>query len=474
MISSQYSRSEKKALNPTLDEFHLQSDRNGLVNQLSSHVCNGTTKASRRRFPSSLSSKTNHKVVLEVPLQYSFANGRKDVPGKHEGWRLRQMSRLSLNSSFPIVATPLRYQNNAQTQDYISSLLRNVTCQVAASTAIRGRTGYSTGSIQMQYRHPHNFGQRPQFITQTPENLRWISTLTAGIGVQQLENNNQESDTPAGVNASRALPFPAFHLGCSTSFTRTESSTSTSFSANVQTPKFSSVVLPLTVSNQQRIKLQSSKARDLTRSLDIRTQCTTIFDFSTHSSKLTVPTINATLSFSPTVKMKGVTFCRKDRRVLQYWSLLLGLNSQKGDVKPVLGVSMTLQLPKLVRSLWETAIKRVSNNLLDVTLQWKGGPSWQIIGWWTQKHISNSRKTNPLPQRPIRQLGVGVTFNHGFSRRGSSSKHPFPSSPLGILSWIFTWTEGDFTVRIPILLADIALDSIWYHQGFQVFYLSFL
>jgi Domain of unknown function (DUF3395) len=481
MISSQYSKSAKDEMKPILDALHPPLDQNVLATKSSGDAYNGTTikATSRRRFPSSVSTKTNHKVVLEVPLQYGFASGRDDVAGTNQGWRLRQTSRLSLNSSFPVLAMPPRYQNNAQTKDYPFPLLQNVTCQVAASSAIRGRTGYSAGSIRMQYRHVHTNEQsvRDPFAIQTLETQRWTSTISAGIGFQQLENSNGESDAPARSNAARALPFPVFHLGCTTNVAQAESSTSTSFSANVQIPKLSKVVLPLTVSNQQRIRIQSRGSRKATRCLDMRAQCTTIFDYSTRSSKLKVPNINATVLLSPTFKANGLTLStveRKNRRILQNWSLLVGLNKQKDDMKPILGVSLTLQLPKILRNWWKTAKNPLSNNVVDLSLQWKGGPFWHMNGWWSRKQMANSKTTNPSLQRPIRQIGLGVTFNHGSSGRNSSSKQPLPLSPFGILSWIFTWTEGDFTVRIPILLSGIAVDSIWYHQGFQIFYLSFL
>jgi Domain of unknown function (DUF3395) len=75
---------------------------------------------------------------------------------------------------------------------------------------------------------------------------------------------------------------------------------------------------------------------------------------------------------------------------------------------------------------------------------------------------------------PRRSIGVGVTIQTGLSSKNSTG-----TSRSALLHWIFTWTEGDFTLRIPIHMVGAAAGStttsptsILYQQAFQYLYLS--
>ena len=127
------------------------------------------------------------------------------------------------------------------------------------------------------------------------------------------------------------------------------------------------------------------------------------------------------------------------------WNLRLGCDHQvvngKRPAHPHIGLSFSI--PHILQQ----------SRLFDLSLFWKRGFGWRIGGTWTYtKKVSR------------RLLSVGALWN--------VSANMNPST----ISWILTWTEGDFTLRVPILLSSstATASALFSQQAFHFFYLWFL
>ena len=482
------------------------------VNRMSHNV--SSKGHSTRRFHSVPStsttntSTTKRKVTLEVPLQY-LSSG---LPGLV----IRQTPRLAIQASFPVFTPQQRSKQHQSLQGTTTTttqqyLVPDITCHLSATTAMRGRNGYTSGSVNIQYRWDHinrksktHDNVRTTIKEQTIQ--RWSTTAHTGIGVSESEHGRENNRRIDGVNTterqnarnavsgtvSNVIPIQTMKFGVCTNITHHQTSSS-SLAVNVQSmmsrPR---IQLPITITNEQQICIPTRSTSKRTN-ITVRSKCMTVFDC--RSSKLHSPTINASLTFSPSTLSKStktsqhssqlpVSSNKADRSVavLQNWTINLGFDKMRDCLHPLFGFSFIVAVPNLLRSLWTLSPNRtLSNKSLDISLQWKGEQGWQFGGWWTHKR-NHSRSTNgdaqPQPN-PTRQIGVAVSINQR-SKNGikKSSQTPITTmipGPSRMLSWIFTWTEGDFTLRIPILVSSAeSARAILYEQGWQFFYLSFL
>jgi hypothetical protein len=128
-----------------------------------------------------------------------------------------------------------------------------------------------------------------------------------------------------------------------------------------------------------------------------------------------------------------------------------------------------MAIPNLLKSLWTwNPTNAAKNKLLDISFQWNGGQGWQVGGRWTLKKSNRSIQGGPQPPTPTRQVGIGISMNKKSKNGRTSTKNP-------ITTMIFSWTEGDFTLRVPILIASAkSTRALLYDQGWQLFYLTFL
>jgi len=126
------------------------------------------------------------------------------------------------------------------------------------------------------------------------------------------------------------------------------------------------------------------------------------------------------------------------------WNLRLGCDHQVNGKRPVHPhIGLSFFIPHILQR----------PRLFDLSLFWKRGFGWRIGGTWT-----HSKKVSR------RLFSVGALWN--------VSANMNPST----ISWILTWTEGDFTLRVPILLSSSAAtaSALYSQQAFHFFYLGFL
>ena len=516
---------QKHWMKQAIDDANTESMSH--TKTLTTRDANGPSNNSRngpdtRRFRSTSSSTTStasgihRKVMVEVPLQY--------VPSTFPGLTTRPSTRLAIHTSFPVYSPrelskqylSYHHQGSALTKQ-TRRWLPDVTCQLSASTAIRGRNGSTSGSANVQYRWDHikcNTKRKVQNDVQycKPQQLppiiqRWSTTLHTGLGVSETElegerirgnyRHNHDISTPIDVATNQRaasggrmtnviLPLSSINMGVATDMSHHQTSSS-SLSIYLRSMASKSrhngyyYQLPITLSHQQQIHIptvMTSRRSQQSTLINVRSQCVAVFD---NRSALTLnqPTVNVSLTLSPSKNPKSTSTIphtpqremarkMKQRKVLQDWTMNFGLNKMKDSVHPSIGVSFAVMIPNLWRFLWwsssssPSTTTESSHKLFDGSLQWKGGQGWQVGGWWTNKRNHPSTESGPQQPNWTRQIGVGVTM-HKASKRFSS------------LSWIFSWTEGDFTLRIPILVSSVeSARTVLYQQGLQIFYLSCL
>jgi Domain of unknown function (DUF3395) len=493
-----------------------------LTNQESNNRSTGSKRGhSVRRFYSSTSrtssAECRHKITMDIPLHFVHS----EVPTIS----LRPISRLSVHTSFPLFSPQrqqqqqrLKHLNGSGKRRHFDSATAStklwspdVTCHLSASTAIQRNIGHTSGSINIQYRWDHvhhtnrNHTNTSPFVP-PPRIQRWSTTVNTRFGIsesekQKMQRNAMIESTSNASNgtSSHIIPIPSLGFGISTNMSHHQSSTST-LSVNLQSGK-SLVQLPITLSNQQRIQLPFANATK-SMAFHLRSQCTTVFDY--NSSSLNLSTLHTSLSFSPSSpssskattaapisqpqECKEVTTAQNwslqpsstahmSHNTVQSWTMNFGLMKTKDYVGPSIGVSFVLALPKLLQKIWtsSSSMSKVNNKSLDLSLQWKGKQGWQFGGWWIHKRKPDTSK-GVHAESTMRQIGIGVSVNNRpMKGKTSADNSTMIPSPFGVLSWIFTCTEGDFTLRIPILISSTeSAKSILYHQGFQIFYLSFV
>lgn len=386
----------------------------------------GTSKKSAAwRSAVALPATCHHqKAVLEIPLQYTVNSDNLS------GLSLQQKSHLSIVSSFPIHARTSAAGNRQATS-----------LQWSVSSGIRGNTGYTTGSVDLRHSHHHDVE-----CQKSSSKTARCTTLSAGIGMQPDKLTARSSCGSIPSYAS-----PTLRLGISTTHKPAPQTTS-SFSANLHFPKLSATsepcLLSVSATNQRRVHLKPIPA-----SMNVRAHCVTMLD--PLSPRLN--SVTASVSLSPSV-VASVTAEEKPS-----WLLQVGCSKQKDKIRPLIGISISLWLPKL-KALF-------SRKLFEFSVQWRGTQSWHVGGLW--KLAAQNADGNVQN----RHVGVGVTLGStaGANKAAGAGTLKQSASNLGLLSWIFTWTEGDLTLRVPILLTSAAsATTIFNHQATQIFYLSFL
>jgi Domain of unknown function (DUF3395) len=443
--------SEQNLSNP-LDRSALVSTKQSKYTAVQGNGAKNRSGASR----SSYQPVTSHyKAVLEIPLLYISGDSSEEgsTAIRSLGLSLQKKSRLSLYTSFPVYA---RNAGNAREE---------LSCQLSASSGLRGRTGYTTGSADLRFSHHHDSAQSN--AKSTTDGAR-CTTLSAGVGIQPKVDIGTES---SGSCTPTKFATPALRVGVSTTHRHVPTNSSSSLSANANFPKpiaeLSQCMLSFSASNQRRVLYSNHPGQ---RPIDVRAQCSAMLNPTSPQLR----SINVTASMSPAVsassssRIASKSVAAAIQQGKPNWTLQLGWNKQKEKFRPLIGLSVSLWLPK-VKSL-------CSRKLVDLSVQWKGHRNgWQLGGLWT--HKAESAVNDGVSKRLNRQIGVGVTLStcSGAGKWAGTVGTAKESLGLRMLSWIFTWTEGDFTLRIPILLASSAPAAvIFYHQAFQFFYLSFL
>lgn len=430
---------------------------------------NTATSASSARSSSALSpmSGRHHKAVLDIPLQYVIGGGGDSGGSSHGGGlSLQQKSRLSVYSTFPIAHSARSATTAADNSRHEAA------CQLSASSGLRGRTGYTAGSLELRWSHHHH--QAPPKSSAAAASR--CTTLNASVGIQPKIGSNMGRDSTEGSICSSSSPaaIPAFRLGICTTHRETQTKHSSSLSANANFPKSTGepCLLSLSATSQRTLLLNNSNNninQRRWRPLDLWTQCSTTLDPT--SPQLMMRSIHSTVALSPSSSNGRLASNTSGKKETPNWTVQLGYSRQRDKVfRPLVGLSVSLWLPKM-KSLYN------QRKLLDLSVQWKGSQSWQLGGLWTQKAAVSDGVTSI--RQPHRQIGVGVTLmNNNSSVTGKSAGTGAAKQSLGglgILSWVFTWNEGDFTLRVPILLVTSAsATAIYYHQAFQFFYLSVL
>lgn len=473
----------------------------------------------------------------------------------------------AVSNSQPFPATPLVKKSSPQGEE--TSLLV-VSCKVSVASGQRGRTGYSTGSVDINGTTTTTTQQHQQrSTTRTTDehttNCR-ITTITTGLGGiqppklrgtrKELAPCTTESDNelvPQSDNILESDASSCYGMGSSSSTLRfgacttnvhqkrsrltpsLSSSSSTSFGANFNVPmsndnnllvpvgeRASSLpsLLSLSASRQHPLLVpflwNGKNTTDVNPSLSqkrlmmIQSQILTCLKLAPQpNSTLLLHSCSATVSCSSTDS--GSLASRQKpllhsvaATALANWKLQFGLHLSPMEkiIRPLVGCMVNIKLPVinwLNREMSDSDREPQRQKLLDFSVQWKGN-AWQMGGVWTlspklphtesahgvmtkggnqfssntsNTHGSDSGQRIQQPQRRHRrrQVGIGVSMQNTIRNTSSNGRR----GPSGILSWIFTWTEGDFTMRIPILWkSSISATSIYYHQVFQFFYLSFL
>jgi hypothetical protein len=130
-------------------------------------------------------------------------------------------------------------------------------------------------------------------------------------------------------------------------------------------------------------------------------------------------------------------------RTVHRWNLGLGWNPSLH--RPSLSLQLTPQLFS-------------PHRLLRLSASWRAGQQGRPMNWSLGGTLIQQSDSSAAPGSNSSTTRVGVGLSHGKS-----------------LAWIFSWTQGDFTLRIPIELSSIcatATNLYWYPV--QVLYFSFL
>lgn len=408
-----------------VESYDEPESRRSLVTTKQSSHSDGFFRAPASAKSAFLPTSSHHKAVLEIPFEYISGDGyASDATGLY----VQHKSRLSSCASFPV------YDHRS-----VMGHRQEVTCLLSSASGLRGKAGYTTGSADLRFSHHHDCAKQKRKSGDAR-----FTTVIAGIGLQP------KMELPP-VNSNYNSAIPALRVGICTTSRHADENPSSSLSANLNFPKLatepSHCLLSLSGRSQRRLLKYHGR-----RQIDVQTLGSTTLDPVSQQLR----SLNATVSLTPvSLSSSGSAF--KPGLGKPNWILRLGCSKSKENIRPLIGFSVSFLLPKM-KSL-------CSRKLLELSVQWKGVRSWQLGGMWTHMAETTATAAEVIKQ-PCRQIGVGVTLN-------SSGSEQSASSCTNLLSWIFTWTEGDFTLRIPILLSSSA-PTLYYNQASQFFYLSFL
>jgi Domain of unknown function (DUF3395) len=520
------------------------------------------------------------RALLEVPMRYNCYNesttnkssNLNDSNSTAFKWGLLESSRLVTVSTIPILLhsaavsssptrTPrkikIRSSNGREDNDQVD-------CQVALTSGIRGRTGYTNGSVDVHWRMTGGGGgecssavwAEPSASTNTTRR-RTTTVVTAGLGMQPLPLPNNNNNNTALANTTTPLNgspnetttdvapmvqiptnslLTTMRMGISSHCQTSSSSTAGSsfHAAKSTTPQLQQNVSTSTTNSSTAVAAHMHWPLD-----SIHSRPPSLVVSTTVQRPILLPPLlllplgtfllpppgprttnvppplsplrlQAQCSASATARslsvvrphvlstVHGTLSWPLGKRQRSWCTLRCGLQHQtqrhtstQPFWRPHLAWSVqSISIPNLLPNLGATAAaadrpdRRGRGKLLDVSVQWKGASSWHFSGCWRSPpppppppsaDAGNSLTSPSRPQRlPRRSIGIGVTIQTG----PSSSKNSTGSSTL--LQWIFTWTEGDFTLRIPIQWVvgaaagstSTLASSILYQQAFQYLYLS--
>lgn len=285
-------------------------------------------KSSKHLRPLPKPASNVRKASLEIPIR--LGGDAEDIVGG--GVRLDKNLRLAVMTSF--------------------QLKRSLRGSISCTSTMRGRTGYSKGQADVNYKIGNVGSVRGGFTfgESSPEVYTGLS-----IGKANRANDNNF----------------AYNL-----------------TANVSTNPFNSGA------SRSTATLTGSRTFGL---LTIRTSC------ALHSSSIKMPSL-----------MFNIV-----SRSYHKWQLGLGWNPHHR--RPLVTVAAC------PRRLFSDDKRQV-----DLTAQWRGHDGWQLGATITQSLQSVATK-------------IGVGFTH-LSAKG--------------VAWIFSWTKGDLTLRVPIVVSP-AFAQVW-------------
>jgi len=315
-----------------------------------------------------------HKATFELPFEY-----------KEKALALQRRPRLHVDMSFPV------WSNHA------SQLME---CELSGISALRGRTGYFTGSAGLRF-------------TNTSTDRR-TTTLTANVGSLGVHDQGKSSTT--------------LQLGIMRMAPKKGTTLSTCFN------------FPQPTGDPSRCKLSLATSR--------RFQVSRLIQPIKFGSQLSTYSIHNPIALDFVVADAPVAASATKRR---RWELRLGF------ARPIASSKNKTTSPSLLPSirLFLSPPQRLASKILDLSAFWKAGSGWGLGGMWRHKHSGGKSKTD-------RELRVGAIWN--------------VSVKTNSLSWVFAWTEGDCTLRVPILISRSAsaATDFYQQQTFQFLYLSLL
>ena len=304
-------------------------------------------------------SPTKRSALLEIPLCLS----------EKEGISLQRNSTLDVSSSF-----------------HLADSLQG---GVAASTHMRGRTGYTSGRASMSYR----FGS--------------LGAIRTGIVISE--------------------PSPQVLLGGTCNF-----SPSSSLSSTFQTGLKRSVP----ADDLGLIGTSPRASFSLRHSIDPRF------------------TLNTSCVVDPSRKTSNVLQVNLLSRTVHRWNIGLGWNYRLA--RPLVSATVMPQLFSPYRFLRLSASWRADSG--------KGRPmTWSVSGAIIQQQPSSLPPMEGSPDdASVAKVSVGISQNNSGLGKG--------------LRWIFSWTQGAFTLRVPVTLSSLAetaaTNVYWY--PLQALYFSVL
>lgn len=324
-----------------------------------------------------------HKATLELPLQY-----------KNKAVALQPRARLNLDMSFPLWSK----------HSHANQLLE---CELSGVSALRGRTGYSTGSAGLRFTN-----------TDTDRKTTTLTANVGSLGVYQEPHTEHQGDNSTALQLGIMTMAPKTGLALSTCFN-----------------------FPKPTNDPARCTLSLAANR--------RFHVSRLVQPVKFGSHLSTNSIQNPIALDFVIANAPVAVSATKR---QRWELRLGFS------RPTTSSGSNIQTasPSLRPSirLFLSPPQKLSSKLLDFSAFWKAGSGWGLGGMWRYKTSGKSRTD--------RELRVGAIWN--------------VSTKTNSLSWVFAWTEGDCTLRVPILISRTASTAMDFYrqQSFQFLYLSLL